>query len=130
MHTQAEIVRRDFGGAYPHIPSSHKCVGIQRPSSDLTYRYSSCAGANIPQTTCRVHIRLCRSAQTPHWPRVMIICAAGKIAVGTNTLLIVGGVMALIAFVIIPAVRVWSAASSTTFGWMSQQWLVEHRNSH
>ena len=44
-------------------------------------------------------------------------------------LLIVGVVAVLIAVVLIPRVR--SAGSDTAaIGWMSEQWLAEHRMSH
>ena len=45
-------------------------------------------------------------------------------------LFIVGIVIALIAFVIIPRVRVPVCVHSANLGWMSEQWLTEHRASH
>jgi len=45
-------------------------------------------------------------------------------------LFIVGIVIALIAVVIIPRLRVPGGVNSATLGWMSQQWLAEHRASH
>jgi hypothetical protein len=45
-------------------------------------------------------------------------------------LFIVGIVIALIAVVIIPRLRVHGGVNSATLGWMSQQWLAEHRASH
>jgi hypothetical protein len=44
-------------------------------------------------------------------------------------LLIVGTVIALIAVVIIPRMRAPSV-NARTLGWMSEQWLDEHRASH
>jgi hypothetical protein len=45
-------------------------------------------------------------------------------------LLIVGFVMVLIAVVIIPRMRVPGGVNSANLGWMSEQWLAEHRASH
>jgi hypothetical protein len=45
-------------------------------------------------------------------------------------LFIVGLVIALIAVVIIPWMRVPGGVNSATLGWMSEQWLAEHRASH
>jgi hypothetical protein len=45
-------------------------------------------------------------------------------------LFIVGIVIALIAVVVIPRLRVPGGGNSATLGWMSQQWLAEHRASH
>ena len=44
-------------------------------------------------------------------------------------LLIVGVVLALIAFVI-PMMRGSDSANASPLGWMSAQWLAEHRASH
>jgi hypothetical protein len=45
-------------------------------------------------------------------------------------LFIAGVVMALIASVIISRIRVPGSVNSATLGWMSEQWLAEHRVSH
>jgi hypothetical protein len=45
-------------------------------------------------------------------------------------LFIVGLVMVLIAVVIIPRMRVPGGVNSSNLGWMSEQWLAEHRASH
>jgi hypothetical protein len=45
-------------------------------------------------------------------------------------LFIVGIVVVLIAFVIIPRMRVPAGVNSANLGWMSEQWLAEHRASH
>jgi len=45
-------------------------------------------------------------------------------------LLIVGLVVVLIAVVIIPRMRVPGGVNSANLGWMSEQWLAEHRASH
>jgi hypothetical protein len=45
-------------------------------------------------------------------------------------LFIVGLVMVLIAVVIIPRRRVPGGVNSGNLGWMSEQWLAEHRASH
>lgn len=45
-------------------------------------------------------------------------------------LFIVGIVIASIAVVIIPRMRVSGGVNSGTLGWMSEQWLAEHRASH
>ena len=44
-------------------------------------------------------------------------------------LFIVGVVIVSIAFVIIPRIRVSGGANSAGLGWMSEQWLAEHRAS-
>jgi hypothetical protein len=45
-------------------------------------------------------------------------------------LFIVGVVVALIAVVILPRMRVPRRVNSANLGWMSEQWLAEHRASH
>jgi hypothetical protein len=45
-------------------------------------------------------------------------------------LFIVGIVIALIAVVFIPRMRVPGGVNSANLGWMSEQWLAEHRASH
>jgi len=45
-------------------------------------------------------------------------------------LFIVGIVIALIAVVIVPRMRVPGGVNSATLGLMSEQWLAEHRASH
>jgi hypothetical protein len=45
-------------------------------------------------------------------------------------LFIVGIVIASIAVIVIPRLRVPRGVNSATLGWMSQQWLAEHRASH
>ena len=42
----------------------------------------------------------------------------------------VGVVAVSIALVILPRMRVPGGVNSANLGWMSQQWLVEHRASH
>jgi hypothetical protein len=44
-------------------------------------------------------------------------------------LLIVGVVIVLIAVVTIPRMRVPGGMNSANLGWMSEQWLIEHRAS-
>jgi hypothetical protein len=45
-------------------------------------------------------------------------------------LLIVGLVVVSIAVVIIPKMRVPGGVRSANLGWMSEQWLAEHRRLH
>jgi len=45
-------------------------------------------------------------------------------------LFIAGVVIALIAVVIIPRMRVPGGVNAANLGWMSEQWLAEHRGSH
>jgi hypothetical protein len=72
---------------------------------------------------------LCTSAQTVSRPRVTI--AVRRLICGDNYMLfIVGLVMVLIAVVIIPRRRVPGGVNSANLGWMSEQWLAEHRASH
>ncbi len=54
-----------------------------------------------------------------------------RVECGENHMLfIVGIVIALIAVVIIPRMRVPGGVNSANLGWMSEQWLAEHRASH
>jgi hypothetical protein len=46
-----------------------------------------------------------------------------------HMLFIVGLLSALIAVVSIPRMRVSGGVNSANLGWMSQQWLAEHRAS-
>ena len=45
-------------------------------------------------------------------------------------LFIVGVVIVLVAVVIIPRMRVPGGVNAAHLGWMSEQWLAEHRASH
>jgi hypothetical protein len=45
-------------------------------------------------------------------------------------LLIVGAVIALIAVVIIPRMRVPTGVHGSPLGWISEQWLAEQRATH
>jgi hypothetical protein len=45
-------------------------------------------------------------------------------------LLMFGAVIVLIAVIIMPRMRVPGGVNSTYLGWMSEQWLAEHRASH
>ena len=45
-------------------------------------------------------------------------------------LLILGVVIVLIAVAIVPRMRVPGGVNSANLGWMSEQWLTEHRTSH
>jgi hypothetical protein len=45
-------------------------------------------------------------------------------------LFIVGAVIVLIAVVMIPKMRVPGGVNAANLGWMSEQWLAEHRASH
>ena len=71
---------------------------------------------------------MCTSAQTVSWPRVRI--AVRRLMCGDHMLFIVGLVMVLMAIVIILRMRVPSGVNSANLGWMSEQWLAEHRASH
>ena len=71
---------------------------------------------------------VCTSAQTVSWPRVRI--AVRRPICGDQMLFIVGLVMMLIAVVVIPGTRVPGGVNSANLGWMSEQWLAEHRASH
>jgi hypothetical protein len=42
----------------------------------------------------------------------------------------VGVVIVLLAVVIIPRMRIPGGANAAHLGWMSEQWLAEHRASH
>lgn len=72
---------------------------------------------------------LCTSAQTVSWPRVRI--ALRRLDCGDNHMIFfVGAGIVLIAVGTIPRVRVRGGVLSANLGWMSQQWLAEHRASH
>jgi hypothetical protein len=45
-------------------------------------------------------------------------------------LFIIGAVAVLVAVVIIPGMRVPGGVKPSALGWMSEQWLAEHRASH
>jgi len=45
-------------------------------------------------------------------------------------LFIVGLVIVSVAVVILPRMRVPGGVTAAPFGWMSEQWLAEHRASH
>jgi len=45
-------------------------------------------------------------------------------------LLIVGLVIVSVAVVVLPRIRVTGGVNAAPLGWMSEQWLAEHRASH
>jgi hypothetical protein len=45
-------------------------------------------------------------------------------------LFIIGVVTVLVAGVIVPRMRLPGGVNSPNLGWMSEQWLAEHRASH
>jgi hypothetical protein len=45
-------------------------------------------------------------------------------------LLIVGVLIVLIVVVVIPSMRATGGVNASPIGWMSEQWLAEHRASH
>jgi hypothetical protein len=45
-------------------------------------------------------------------------------------LFILAVVIVLIAVVIVPRMRLPDSGNSANLGWMSEQWLAEHRASH
>ena len=45
-------------------------------------------------------------------------------------LLIIGVVVVLVAVLLIPRMRVPGGVKADHLGWMSEQWLAEHRASH
>lgn len=45
-------------------------------------------------------------------------------------LLIIGALITLTAVGVIPRVRGPGGVTATNLGWMSEQWLAEHRASH
>ena len=50
---------------------------------------------------------------------------------GENLMLfIIGVVIALVTVAAIPRMRVPGGVNAAHLGWMSEQWLVEHRASH
>ena len=72
---------------------------------------------------------VCTSAQTITLPPARIVIRRADS--GENPMLfIVGVVIAFIAVVIIPRMRVPGGVNSANLGWMSEQWLAEHRASH
>ena len=74
---------------------------------------------------------VCTSAQTVTLLRVRIVMRRAEC--GENLMLfiiIIVVVSALIAIVIIPRIQVPAGVNSADLGWMSAQWLAEHRASH
>jgi hypothetical protein len=55
---------------------------------------------------------------------------AGDGQIEAHMLFIVGAMIVLIAVVIIARMRVPGGVNANTLGWMSEQWLAEHRVSH
>jgi len=69
----------------------------------------------------------CQDRHTPRDTRLR----RGTPDCGENHMLfIVGVVIVLIAVVFIPRTRVPGGVNSANLGWMSEQWLAEHRASH
>ena len=87
--------------------------------------------SNLTESCRHTHVlnALCTSAQTVTMRRVRIVMRRAEC--GENHMLfIVGIVIALIGVVIIPRMRVPGGVNSANLGWMSEQWLAEHRASH
>ena len=74
---------------------------------------------------------MCTIAQTVILPRVRIVTTPRRPVCGENHMLfIVGVVVVWIAVAIVPRMRLPGGVNSTNLGWMSEQWLAEHRASH
>ena len=74
---------------------------------------------------------LCISAQTVTLPSCQDRYTRRRPDCEENHMLfIVGVVIVSIAVVIIPRMRVPRRVNSPNLGWMSEQWLSEHRASH
>jgi hypothetical protein len=73
---------------------------------------------------------LCTSGQTVTLPRVRIVLGRVTTASARTMLFIVGVIIVLTTAVIIPKMRLPHGLNSANLGWMSQQWLAEHRASH
>jgi hypothetical protein len=54
----------------------------------------------------------------------------GNLSHGENTMLWIVGVIVAFAAVVIRGMRVSSGAKAAPLGWMSEQWLAQHRSSH
>ena len=54
----------------------------------------------------------------------------GDVAPENYMLLIIGAVITSIAIAIIPRMRLSDGVSGSALGWMSEQWLADHRASH
>ena len=87
----------------------------------LTFQHSRRSNAS-----CEL---LCISAQTVSVPRGSMVVGEKTRDAQSYMLFIVGLVTALIAVVSIPRMRVSGGVNSANLGWMSQQWLAEHRAS-
>ncbi len=98
-----------------------------KPARPLAERAAPSTSRRIAPTFL-VPDALCTSAQTVTVPPVRIVVRreSGE----DHMLFIVGIVIALIAVVIIPRMRVPDGVNSANLGWMSEQWLAEHRASH
>ena len=74
---------------------------------------------------------LCTTAQT-------VVCGSARIAISRDKtglrrepyVFIVCVVIALVAVVGIPRMRAAGGVNAAPLGWMSEQWLAEHRASH
>jgi hypothetical protein len=65
------------------------------------------------------HVAACQDRYTLRRPRG-----------GNHMLFIVGIIIVLTTVVIIPRMQVPASVNSANLGWMSEQWLAQHRASH
>jgi hypothetical protein len=121
-----------------YAPALNRAVPqcTRRPRERSTWQ----ASAVVPGIRRFPHRTESRRHSTRHMPcaqahrqspwRVSRSLCADLMCGDNHMLFIVGVVMVLIAVVIIPRMRVPGGVNSANLGWMSEQWLAEHRASH
>ena len=87
------------------------------------------AGASLDSAPS-ISVRVCITAQTRSPTSGMIISTPANRTASTQTMLISGFLIALTAAVIITRVGTSDGMNAGQLGWMSEQWLAEHRASN
>lgn len=109
---------RGMNGAVPECTPTRLQPGPRQSPPDATRQRSRPRG-------------LCRSAQTGNRENATITIRREGPGYGGNPMLfIVGFVLVSVAVVIIRRMRVPGGVNAAPLGWMSEQWLAEHRTSH
>jgi hypothetical protein len=103
-----------FSNAHGPLTDSSESTGAQRVADEHGRpAVRSCAIENSGE---RLH-----SLESRRWPLRHL---------ENHVLLIFGALIVLMAVVIIPSMRLPGSGNGSALGWISEQWLAEHRAAH
>jgi hypothetical protein len=103
-----------------------ECTGTPSATHPCRSEHSREAEEHAPRKSCAVRSRTARRTSN----RYSLCGGPWCRQVENHMLLIVGAIFVLSAVVVIRRMRVPGGVNASTRGWMSDQWLAEHRAWH